>query len=706
MNRMTVTTTPLTRSMVMCALVVQACAAIAQDGEYSDPLGDLDDMSVVLTPSRLKQPIADSPTTISVISSETIKALGIRKIPEVLRLVPGMVVASASGNDYRVSYHGGTGSQPRRMQVLIDGASVYLGGLARVNWSTLPIAVEDILRVEVVRNPAGASYGANAFQAVVNIISKPSTQLVGTSLKGSLGDHDHRRWRVSHGTLQHTFSAWGQKDHGFDRNFEDDTRRDSEDITGARYTSQFAPTNASTLNLTAGYTFSELDVEFLDSRQTSFPDQQRKDLFLVADYRVNTSNNSDWRILGSFYGSDNKQGWNSCYENILYTDEVADLYGANPGYVDALRDGNIPSGGTEEDNMLLASVLMKAGELGEDAFALNCGDFNQDSKDSSYRLEVQNTWSNGDNLVSVAGIGVNYITAESDTFFNGTEDAHTEYLFYNAEYNWRSLTFNAGGMLEHTPRLDDPTDTSYRVATNWHIDSENTIRVAYSNATRTPDLFESDQKWSFEVKNLDTPVEGSDTRRILGFYPASDDYNSEKIDSFEVAYLFNRPRDGLYFQARVFRDELDNLNSSRINFFNTSQQPPGESTLKGAEIDLRYSPTSSTSIGLGYAYLDADASTLEEEDLDYSHSGHIYGTHSFNNRLQVSLAYYGSDNLGGASFDKFDLSVIFNVHRNLTADLVVSKRTTENRWTASDGFIVRNAYNDSTSILAGIEYSF
>lgn len=706
MNRMTVTTTPLTRSMVMCALVVQACAAIAQDGEYSDPLGDLDDMSVVLTPSRLKQPIADSPTTISVISSETIKALGIRKIPEVLRLVPGMVVASASGNDYRISYHGGAGSQPRRMQVLIDGASVYLGGLARVNWSTLPIAVEDILRVEVVRNPAGASYGANAFQAVVNIISKPTTQLVGTSVKGSIGDHDHRRWRVSHGSLQHTFSLWGQKDHGFDRNFEDETRRDSEDITGARYRSLFTPTDTSTLNLTAGYTFSELDVEFLDSRQTSFPDQERKDLFLVADYRVNTSNNADWRVLGSFYGSDNKQSWTSCYENILYTDEVHELYENNPGYVDALRNGTIPSGGTEEDNMLLASVLIKANEMGENAFALNCGEFNQDQKDRVYRLEAQNTWSNGNNLVSVAGFGFNYIDAKSDTFFDGTEDGHTEYLFYNAEYTWRFLVLNAGGMVEHTPRLDDPTDISFRFAANWHVNNENTLRVAYSNATRTPDLFESDQKWSFEVKNLDTPVEGSTTRRILGYYPGGSDYDSEEIDSVEVAYLFNRPKDGLFFQARVFRDELDNLNSARINFFNASQQPTADSTLKGAEVELRYSPTNSTSIGLGYAYLDSDASTLEEEDLDYSHSGHAYATHSFTPRLQASLAYYGSDDLSGASFDKFDLSLIFNIHQNLTADLVVSKRSTENRFTASSGFIVRNAYNDSTSILAGIEYSF
>jgi iron complex outermembrane receptor protein len=541
---------------------------------------------------------------------------------------------------------------------------------------------------------------------VVNIISKPTTLALGTSAKGSAGDNNHRRWRFAHGALQHTFSVWGEKDDGYDLNFEKDDRHDSQDITKARYVSQFSPNNKSTLNFTAGYAFADLDVEYVDSRQTSYPDKEQKDLFLVADYRVNTSNHSDWRFLTSFYGSDQQQDWNTCYENILYTDEIAQLYAANPGYVDVLRKGAIPSGGTQEDNQLLASVLFKAASLGEGAFSLNCGNLNQDLTDSSFRLEAQNTWTNEAGFMSVAGLGVNFITAESETFFDGTEDARTEYVFYNAQYALRSLTFNGGGMLEHSSHLDDPTDLSFRVATNWHLSSENTLRVAYSNASRTPDLFETDQKWSFTARNLEEPVDGSDTRKILGYYPANANHRSEEIDSFEVAYLFNRPASGLYFQARYFRDDLKNLNSSRINFFNTVTPEPGKSTLKGTEIELRYSPTSATLVGFGYAYLDTDTSAVEERDLNYRHSGHIYGSHAVNDVLRVSLAYYGSDNLSSPSYDKFDFSLIFNLQKNLTADVVLSKQTTEQQFIASNNFIVRNTYKDATAVIVGIEYVF
>lgn len=696
----------LAKTALASFILATASVGSAANTSASDPLGSLNEMNTVLTPSRLKQALSDSPASTSIITSETIKSLGIRNIPEILRLVPGMVVSQASGNDYRVSYHGGVGSQPRRMQVLIDGASVYLGGLARVNWSSLPIAVEDIHRVEVIRNPSAASYGANAFQSVVNIVTKSTAESIGSTLTGSVGTENYMRWRVSHGTGSQNLSAWGLQDDGFDYNFQNEDRRDSQEVIGVRYKGQLTPSSASTLDISVGYNYSKFDVEFLDSRQTTFPDKTQKDLFLVADYRLNTSPSSDWRVLASFYGSEQQQTWNTCYENILYTDEAARLYEANPGYVDTLRAGGLPSGGTALDNELLSSVVQTIGSLGTQAFALNCGDFNQDLKDSSYRLEAQNTWVYGRSLSSVTGLGVHYIRADSKTYFNGAEDGRTDYAFYNAQYVWSSWTFNAGGMLEHTPHLEKELDFSYRAAGNWHIDNKNTLRIAYSNATRTPDLFESDQHWSFQAENLDTPYEGSTTRRILSFYPSNDNEDSEEIDSLEIAYLYNVPREGLYFQARIFRDELRRLRSSRINFFDTTPPSPGKTTLEGMEIELRYTVGKSTLLGIGYAYLDADPSNPEEEDLDYEHSGHAYITHTFNQLLTASAAYYGSNSLSGATFDKFDLSLLFSLTSQLNASIVISDRTKHNKFTASSGFLVENNYDSSTAVIAEVAYSF
>ena len=98
---------------------------------------------------------------------------GARNITDVLRLVPGMLVVPDSNNLTTVNYHGTSAGQARRLQVLIDGRSVYRAGFAKVGWADLPVAIEDIQRIEVFRGPNTVSYGANALLGVINIITTP-----------------------------------------------------------------------------------------------------------------------------------------------------------------------------------------------------------------------------------------------------------------------------------------------------------------------------------------------------------------------------------------------------------------------------------------------------------------------------------------------------------------------------------------------------
>ena len=145
------------------------------------------DLSVVLTPSRLRQSLADTPASVTVITSDMIQRYGIASIPEALRLVPGMAVTQATGNDYRINYHGTNILVPRRMNVLIDGLSVYRPALAQVDWKELPVALEDVDRIEVTRGPNSVSYGANSMLAVVNIITKHPRDVEGTTITATRG---------------------------------------------------------------------------------------------------------------------------------------------------------------------------------------------------------------------------------------------------------------------------------------------------------------------------------------------------------------------------------------------------------------------------------------------------------------------------------------------------------------------------------------
>ncbi len=147
------------------------------------------DVPVVLSASRLSQPVADAPAAVTVITQAEIQASGFRDIPDLLRLVPGFSVADSGLNTWAVGYHGFADAFSRRYQVLVDGRSIYSSNFGEVNWNDLPLSIEDIDRIEVVRGPNAAAYGSNAFFAVINIITKSAGQTPGFYSSVQYGTH-------------------------------------------------------------------------------------------------------------------------------------------------------------------------------------------------------------------------------------------------------------------------------------------------------------------------------------------------------------------------------------------------------------------------------------------------------------------------------------------------------------------------------------
>src|SRR4051812_29367412 len=171
---------------VVATFVVGATSLRAEQLEPQlDPA--VSDYPVVLTPTRLRQSIAEVPASVTVITAEMIREFGIMNVPDALRLVPGMSVTHVLGNDYRINYHGTNILDPRRMNVLVDGISVYRPALSKVDWKQLPVAIEDIDRIEVTRGPNSAAYGRNSLLAVVNIITKHPSDVERAMLSTTIG---------------------------------------------------------------------------------------------------------------------------------------------------------------------------------------------------------------------------------------------------------------------------------------------------------------------------------------------------------------------------------------------------------------------------------------------------------------------------------------------------------------------------------------
>ncbi len=138
-------------------------------------------------PSR-PQRISDSPSNVYVITDDDIRHSGAIDIPTVLRRVPGIEVMQLTGADFNVSARGNNQPRANRMLVLVDGRSIYLDVQGEVLWKMLPVTLPEIKRIEVLKGPASAIYGFNAFDGVINIITKTGEELKGATLQFGGGE--------------------------------------------------------------------------------------------------------------------------------------------------------------------------------------------------------------------------------------------------------------------------------------------------------------------------------------------------------------------------------------------------------------------------------------------------------------------------------------------------------------------------------------
>ena len=140
--------------------------------------------------SRYEQPISQAPSNVYVITDEDIRHSGATDIPTILRGVPGMEVMQTTGADFNVSVRGNNQPRANKLLIMVDGRSVFNDAEGNFLWKMLPVTLPEIKRIEVLKGPASVRYGFNAFDGVINIITKSPKEMKGTTLQfggGELG---------------------------------------------------------------------------------------------------------------------------------------------------------------------------------------------------------------------------------------------------------------------------------------------------------------------------------------------------------------------------------------------------------------------------------------------------------------------------------------------------------------------------------------
>jgi iron complex outermembrane recepter protein len=148
-------------------------------------------MNIQITSAAKKEQRAeDVPAAVFVITQDDIRHSGLRSLPELFRLVPGLQVAQLTSSNWAVSIRGFNDQFSNKLLVLIDGRSIYRRTFSGVLWDAEDLVLDDIDRIEVVRGPGGAVWGANAVNGVINIVTKSAKETKGALVRLGGGTFD------------------------------------------------------------------------------------------------------------------------------------------------------------------------------------------------------------------------------------------------------------------------------------------------------------------------------------------------------------------------------------------------------------------------------------------------------------------------------------------------------------------------------------
>lgn len=191
-------------AIITATSVANAQTGNAEERDLALTFGDAETVSIA---TGSQQPISRAPAVASVVTADDIKARGATNLDQVLESIPGLHVSLSS---YRFnpiySIRGIYTDNNPQVLVLVNGVPItQLFQGDRGIRSTLPVS--NIARVEVIRGPGSAIYGADAFAGVVNVITKQAADIKGTEAGLRAGSFDYQDAWVLHGATWNNYDV-------------------------------------------------------------------------------------------------------------------------------------------------------------------------------------------------------------------------------------------------------------------------------------------------------------------------------------------------------------------------------------------------------------------------------------------------------------------------------------------------------------------
>lgn len=685
----------------MFLLTFMSASSIASKNESSEDLFAEEELPIVLSATRLRQSQLETPAAVSIIDRTQIEASGARTVVEALRLVPGMNIGYSRGNLGEVSIHGLHTEFSRRLQVLVDGRSIFKPGLSRVLWANLPFDLDDIERIEVVRGPNSATYGANAFLGVVNIITRHPSDVESNRVSVSAGNHGIRdaALRVAQQTenTSYRISVGHRQDDGFDLTSTDNERFDKNDTRYLSGDFAYHPDVNQEFRITFGHSDGRQQIDLLDDYALEpYFYQKVEDSFLHLNWQNTFENNHELNLSGYYAYNQVNEEWETCPPTFFMTSELGALYNADAVYtqqfIDALLIGQSPPTPPSLEVAALAqSAFIRLQQVGTGS---TCGQANQNFEESKFELELQDTWTINQDLRLVSGLNLRKDRIKGKTFFEGSPKNTTERLFANLEWRvQKDILLNLGVMYEHDDYIGG--ETSPRFALNYLANAHSAFRYVWAKGTRTPDFYEQVGHRNYEVSNLQTPINGSDSFASFYLTPqSSGNLVSETVTSNEIGWHYSKGRE-LDLDIKVFEDKFENIIDGLFGLDDFNPMNAVDMRNRGVDLNFSYHINNNQQLWLSYSYLDMK-STRGRSLARNSNKQTVSALYSlqFSPKTKVSFAYYLQDKHLGNHFERVDMKLGQELRLaglDLNLELIVQHNLNDEPF-----FSYKNAYNHKT----------
>lgn len=630
---------------------------------FTSPFDENLNSIIVTDISNLNQLPKDTPSAFTQLDAKLISMLGLTEIDEILRLVPGMRVAKSTSRVPYIAYHG-TNAVKSRTGLSIDGQNISQAYLHSSVWNRFD--TNSVSKISVFRGAGGSTFGDEDFNGHVNVqTDRPlQGQPVEIEANVNLGSKGYKRNNFSVSgaageSLAMRLNVAEYEYEGFDYNGDGERKYDGNDFSYIDSTILYEINDRHHIAVDFNYVEAaqEASIESThaaDPRNDPLDPIESEDRRARIKYDYNIKNDHILTINASTQHRRSSQIGDAYQPAFLMAPTLTALGEVNEKLAASTAFG-FPYTGTitANEQALVDAYQAEIGSLGSAAYSNMALQYHVETIISRDEVDVGYEASLAPGLRMAFGSRAYQEEYRSDTYFDGSVESSGVMGYVQVEYRTDPFTYNLAFAAEDGDDFNE-TAKAVRLSLNWHATDNSTIRFSFADGYRTPDVVETRREWSYTFKTIGANVYNVDQVRWFQVDKnTNENVKPEEIESYNISFVYEK--NGLYVDAKIFKENYDNLLSDNVFFGLGDIYNSTTNELHGLELDIRSSLGDDLDFGVVYSYMHSNPNNDIENMLAAEHQGAVYGIYNFNAHQSLALAYYAQSELAEEKYGRVDV---------------------------------------------------